>query len=240
MTRFLFAAASILLLNVVAVYSQATGFLSLRACPISHVYLVDVCHIYPKNASGGSQGTMSASAWTYNALGCPFGLLRSLFRFEQLSLIPSCAEILSAKLQLYGAGPNITYYREGAFSYYPGSPLNSFGSNEVHLLRVTEPWSINTVTWITQPSSTDPPVIIPPSTSNNNYNPPPLDVTSQVQKMVQLEQTSYGFLMKLPVEQYYRKMMFLSSLAEDVNNRPLLEVKYAVPCGCVYCTNKGE
>ena len=227
---------SVFIYVAVTVHGQAAATLSLRACPISHAEVNDVCQVYPASQPGGSQGIMRASAWTYNAQGCSFGRVRSLFRFEQLNLIPPCAKIVSAKLQLYGAGPNNSY-SQGAFSQYPGSPFSSYGSNEVLILRLAGPWTASTVTWNTQPATTGPAATIPTSTAQYFYNPL-VDLTSQVQAMVQSGQTDYGFMLRLTTEQYYRCMFFYSSLEANVNLRPLLQVNYSVPCGCAPCNNK--
>ena len=72
--------------------------------------------------------------------------------------------------------------------------------------------------------TTDSEVPIPRSTSQYCYNPSPLSVRSHVQDMISLGQISYGFMLKLQTEQYYRSMIFYSGLAS------LLEVKYTVGC----------
>lgn len=226
--------SSILLSTIVVVYGQASGFLSLRACLGSDANVFHVCNVYPNTSVWGPQEIIGIQAWTYNALGCPFGQHRYLLRFPKLNLIPSCAKVNSAKLSLFGPGPDPDHYREGAFSCYPDSPYTPWCSNNVSVTRITEPWSPNTVTWNTQPSSTGPVSIIPTSTSQFYYNPT-IDVTSHVQAMVALKQGLYGFKMTVTHEDYYRAMKFFSSHASAIEKRPLLQVEYTVPCNCEPC-----
>ena len=174
-----------------------------------------------------------ATAWTWNSIGCPFGRIRSLLRFEQLNLIPSCARITSAKLTLFGAGPHPALGKS-ALSCYPGSPYSSSCPNEVNITRVTQPWIAGVVSWNSQPPTAGPVSVIPSSNVQYNYNPT-VDVTQQVQDMVQLGQTSYGFLITLRIEQYYRSMVFFPSSAANPNVRPLLEVSYDASCTCSPC-----
>ena len=106
--------------------------------------VANVCNFYSASQPGTPQDIIRATAWTSNAVGSPFAIIRRLFRFNQIELIPSCASIHSASLQLYNPAPNRTYY--------PGSSLNSYGSNDVLIRRVTQPWNVASVIWNTHPS----------------------------------------------------------------------------------------
>ncbi|CAF1461891.1 unnamed protein product [Didymodactylos carnosus] len=110
------------------------------------------CKQDPSATVYGRNGYFTASAWTYNTAPqpCPFGKIRALLKFNQMSLsIPPNAHITSATLRLFGAG-------SGAFSWYLGAPYvvyypSHFNSNELNITRITAQWNPLTVTWNSQP-----------------------------------------------------------------------------------------
>ena len=108
--------------------------------------------VYPNINEGGHHDFMAA-AWTVEQI--PF-VSRSLIEFD-LSNIPEQSLIVEAKLGLY-------------YSEQTGGIGNS-GENESYLLKITEEWSEQTVTWNSQPNvSLESPVFIPASTSQyQNY-----------------------------------------------------------------------
>ena len=159
--------------------------------------------------------------WTWNAIGCSGGTIRSLLCFTELSTIPSNAVIVSATLRLYG----VTSDRNTS---YPGAPA-SYYENTVVVQQITSPWNENTVTWNTQPSTTTAnQFIIPQSTSeyNWNYSNSSPELVAMVQNMV--SGNNYGFMLRLQTEQHYRNMVFASSDHPDASLHPELEVTYRV------------
>lgn len=180
--------------------------------------------ISEKLVNYGNNAQFMSNAWTYG--GTP-GVVRSVVEFN-LSSIPSGALIDSAYLSLYawglptGSGPH--------------SSLT--GSNVAWLRRVVSPWSENTVTWNTQPSSTlINQVSVPASAApSEDYR---ISVTSLVQDMIINPSGSFGFMILLQTESYYRRLNFCSSDHSDSLKRPKLEVYYtstvspdnSVPCG---------
>lgn len=169
----------------------------------------------------GTEETLWMKDWTWNAIGCSGGTIRSLLCFTELSTIPSNAVIVSATLRLYG----VTSDRNTS---YPGAPA-SYYENTVVVQQVTSPWNENTVTWNTQPSTTTAnQFIIPQSTSqyNWNYTNSSSELVAMVQNMV--SGNNYGFMLRLQTEQHYRNMVFASSDHPDASLHPELEVTYKV------------
>lgn len=169
----------------------------------------------------GTEETLWMKDWTWNAIGCSGGTIRSLLCFTELSTIPSNAVIVSATLRLYG----VTSDRNTS---YPGAPA-SYYENTVVVQQITSPWNENTVTWNTQPSTTTAnQFIIPQSTSeyNWNYSNSSSELVAMVQNMV--SGNNYGFMLRLQIEQHYRNMVFASSDHPDASLHPELEVTYRV------------
>lgn len=159
--------------------------------------------------------------WTWNAIGCSGGTIRSLLCFTQLDSIPSNAVILSATLRLYGTDIDVN-------TSYHGAP-SGYYSNDVIVQEVTSPWDESTVTWNTQPTTTTTNQFnIPPSTSKYfwNYTNNSTNLVNMVQNMV--SGNNYGFMLRLQTEQHYRNMVFASSDHPDSTLWPELEVTYRV------------
>lgn len=164
---------------------------------------------YAPSSNFGTSHWFDANAWT---VGGEAVLIRSLIEFD-LSGIPPDADIISATLSLY-CNPNSTHYQ-----------LNA-GDNQSLLLRVTESWDDNLVTWETQPGvSMDDPVFIATSTSNTQ-NYPDIDVTAHVRDMVSDPAHNHGWEIRLITEELYRSMQ-MSSCHDEEQYRPKLTVEYS-------------
>ncbi len=147
---------------------------------------------------------------------------RSFIKFKALSNIPATANIVSAKLMLYGLTTPNSHMPMGD-SYYPGT---KYPQNDVWLRRVTSAWNEGTVTWNSQPGVTtlnqQP---IPYSTSQYNYDVT-VDVTKLVAPMVADPAQNFGFSIRLQTEQTLRAMGFYSSESTLSNKRPKLVLVY--------------
>ncbi len=190
----------------------------LRLNPVADALLIS----YFSETNYGWRGHLSAGAWTTNG-GHP-NLLRSLLKFD----IPSKTKerkLLSARLFLF-AETICTLYGQGKYNSEPPGHSQASGSNEWLLLPVLSPWSEDTVTWATQPSSMpDNPLLLPASLSpTQDYED--IDITHLVQTCLDTG-VNYGFLMKLKTEQYYRELTFHSSKSENLGLRPRLDLYYA-------------
>ncbi len=170
-----------------------------------------------------NQAELYVAAWTFSSAGCSTGQYHTLIKFAGLDGLPANATILSAKLSLYGVSTAPASPQGN--SYYPGSPYNPSGTNEVLIKRITGIWDESTVSGNTEPAVTSQnQAEIPASTSQWNYNVVDLDVTNLV-KDIQAT-ANYGFLLQMKTETYYRSMNFASSDNADATKRPKLVVTY--------------
>lgn len=165
---------------------------------------------WPNNNSGAHPDFIAA-AWTHS--GTP-STVRGLLEFD-LSSIPSNSTVISAELSLFWSNNNLNLGH---------SSLNF--PNIAHLKRVTSPWDENTVTWNTEPTSTNTNMILLPESINGTQDYPNIDVTSLTQDMINNPSNSFGFLFKQTAEQYYRSMLFASSDFPDPTKHPKIVIIY--------------
>ena len=175
--------------------------------------------ISPADMNFANDTVLWMKDWTWNAIGCSGGTVRSLLCFTGLDSIPQNATILSATLRLYGTNADRN-------TSYPGAP-SGFYANTVVVQQVINPWDENTVTWNTQPTTTTVnQFTLPQSTSEYNWNcsVSNSNLVAMVQSMV--SGNNYGFLFKLQNEAHYRNLAFSSSDCSDSTLWPELEVTY--------------
>ncbi|HRE51429.1 MAG TPA: DNRLRE domain-containing protein [Flavitalea sp.] len=169
---------------------------------------------------------VTAIRWTYNEVGAGHGTNRTYIKFLGLSEIPFNAEIISAKLSLYGVESGVAAPLGN--SYYPGSPYEGYGENPAWLKRVLSDWTDSTITWNNKPATTDEHrVAVPASTAQWNFDAVDIDVTDMVREMVKAN-NNFGFCLELQKEEIYRSILFGSSEHENPQKRPKLEVDYSV------------
>lgn len=175
--------------------------------------------ISPADMNFANDTVLWMKDWTWNAIGCSGGTVRSLLCFTGLDSIPQNATILSVTLRLYGTNADRN-------TSYPGAP-SGFYANTVVVQQVIYPWDENTVTWNTQPTTTTVnQFTLPQSTSEYNWNcsVSNSNLVAMVQSMV--SGNNYGFLLKLQNEAHYRNLAFSSSDCSDSTLWPELEVTY--------------
>lgn len=158
----------------------------------------------------GDHTDFIASAWTNQ--GNPSNL-RALIDFD-FAALPGGVTIQQATLDLY---------------HYP-SPYNTGHSNlsgpaDCWLERIVQPWQEHTVTWNTQPATTavNRLSVAAPVSMTQNYS---LNVTQLVQDIVNDPQNSFGFMLRLQNESYYRSLLFASSDHPAPQIHPRLSVIY--------------
>lgn len=157
-----------------------------------------------------------AAAWTYS--GTP-GSVRSVMQFD-LSSIPAGANIISAQLSLY-------------HNFVSGTAGHA-GENAVFLRRITQDWDEYTVNWANQPLNTTLHQVRLPKSANIDQDYENINVTLLLRDMMEDPQHSFGFMMILEVEEYYRSMKFFSSDDSHAELRPKLIVTYTSdPLTCV-------
>lgn len=189
----------------------------------------------PGNTNYGTQPEIPYADWTWNAVGCPGGTMRSLLRFDGLNAIPPNSMVVGASLRLFGV-PTSASFPQGNTSF-PGAPpgyLNNAGL----LRRVTSPWVENTVTWNTQPAVTTAGEIpIPTSTAQWNWGTTITGaaLAAMVQNMIGGAANNNGFQLRLATETHYRSTVFASSDHPNQQLWPELRVQYYRCSDFEYC-----
>lgn len=168
------------------------------------------------NTNYGEHPDFSATAWTF---GGQYVAVRNLLFFDLFS-IPQNAVVSSAKLSLYSYN-----------SPWNGSHSTMSGSNEAYLSRVISSWNEYAVTWNTMPTITTQNHVYLPATLYAIQDYIDIDVTLLVQDMLADPFNSYGFMMQLITEQFYRRMLFASSDHADSTLHPKLEVCFTYTAG---------
>lgn len=140
-------------------------------------------------------------------------ITRGLFDFN-LSFIPSSAQIVDARLDLY-------------FAINEFNPsIEQMGANSAWLCRITENWEEDVVTWDNMPQWTDETHVVLPQSTSPDQDYENIDVTQLVQDMVSNPGESFGFLLKLENEVPHTAMCFASSDYIEENLRPVLTITY--------------
>jgi len=160
------------------------------------------------NVHAGYFPDLVAVAWTNQDIPV---VNRTLFQFYHS--IPHNVNIVEARLSLFG-------------NTNPINP-NHYGLNQAFLRRITSSWNAATVTWQTQPEYiTTNQVVLPQSVfpTQDYLN---INVTNIFRDMVQDPSHSYGFILMLGVETYYKSINFGSGDFWDSTKRPVLQVTYS-------------
>ena len=179
------------------------------------------------NTNYGTMDAIGSHAWTNN--GTP-DTARSLLQFD-MSAIPPGAVINYAYLSLFN-NPT-TAYAQGQHSTLSGG-------NDLYIQRITSPWDENTVIWFTQPPGTTQNQVIVPSSTSANQDYPGINVTNLVQDMVDNPFSSFGFMIRLQDETFYRAMVFGSSDCADATKRPMLAIQYTLPASACFTLQPHE
>lgn len=175
------------------------------------------------NSNYGSSAQLPASAWTFG--GAP-GVVRSVLDFD-LSSIPDGATINSAYLSLYAWDSNGGLGQHSTLS----------GSNDCWLRRIISPWDESTVTWNNQPATTTTNQVTLAESTIPSQDYLNIDATDMVRDMINNPSTSFGFLIRLQDESYYRQLNFASSDHMDKALHPKLVVSYSQPSSIGEITN---
>jgi PKD repeat protein len=211
MKRILFFAGILSLLFVQIALSQDT--IVLQPGPEGKDAIINT---YIPDEARPDYQLFRSMAWTHS--GTPASH-RSLIEWD-LSFLSPETTILEAKLDLYFAtwAPNYEQHTGGNASY---------------LMRITEPWEEQEVTWNNQPAAAWDDAILLPQSTTPDQDYPDIDVTSQVQQMVSDPENNHGLMIRLITEQYYRCMLFASGDYPDPGKRPRLRIIYM---GCTVPT----
>lgn len=167
----------------------------------------------------GNGNELPVTSWTFS--GTP-GTIRSLVQFDY-SQIPANAQIQSAELSLYAMDTQAGQGQHSTLS----------GSNSAWIERITSPWDELSVTWNTQPTTTTVNRIEIDASVSQTQNYTGIDVTNLVEDMFTFPSSSFGFMLKLQTEEYYRRLNFCSSDHPNELLRPELEVCFSVPLNTI-------
>lgn len=167
----------------------------------------------------GESPDLDLLAWTWYAAGLGAGNKRALIYFD-LKNIPSNAVITEAKLDLYfnANSPNF-----GSVAQLSGSNT----SNQSVIKKITQPWEELGVNWSNQPATSPENQVFIPSNTGLETDAS-IDITSLVRDQYTNPEESFGFMISLVNEQFYRSMLFASSDHTDSSKRPKLTIKYQV------------
>lgn len=141
---------------------------------------------------------------------------RGLIEFDLSAYIPGTI-INEATLDLYG---------RGAVGAGAVASVGNVGNNTCWLERVTSPWNDNTVTWNTSPTATSVNAVVLSSSSASSQDYLGIDVTQLVQDMINDPDGSFGFLIRLQIEDPSRGLFFCGRGFSDATKRPRLTIKY--------------
>lgn len=166
-----------------------------------------------RNRNWGKSEGLPAISWT--AGGIPL-FVRSLIDFN-FDTIPSNVTIDSAKLSLFAHGTEGHGYHHETLG----------GSNECYIQSIIENWYEDSVTWNTQPLTTDLNQVLIPKSDNSSQDYIRIDITELVKDIYKNPAESFGFMLRLKNENSYMKMMFAASDVKDENKRPKLEIYYS-------------
>lgn len=183
----------------------------------------------------GNEPYMSITDWTWVAAGCSGGTLRSLIRFDEISLIPPGAVIGSATMILSHPSSSAPYWGN---NYYPGTPLPNTNPGTVYLAdRTAATWYENNIWWNNSPTFEPGLTAAIPVTTTQWNGSVSIDVTNLVQEIINGGGVNNGFYLKLNTEVHYRSQVYATSEYPDSDLRPKLIVEYKVPCdpSFTYC-----
>lgn len=174
----------------------------------------DAClgyHTYYSDGNVNAGDAIQNAAYMIPGWSGGYNVNRAVMYFD-LSQLPSCKRIISAKLNLYSLAPC------GSLPGHTGT------NNSAVLRRVLQSWDEYTVTYNNQPdASEENQVILLPSTAyNQDYLN--IDVTALINDM--LTTNNYGFLLKLQNEETTNALTFCSSDYYDSSKHPSLTIEY--------------
>lgn len=159
----------------------------------------------------GSLTAILAHEWTWDGY---VGSRKALIGFD-LSQLPSCMVLISAKLSLF------------AFPKSPdGGHSTLSGANNCYLERIISPWEEGKVTWENQPNVSDKNRVMLNSSVSDNQDYVGINVTNLVKDMLNDPKNSHGFRLSMVDNDYYRRLVFASSDHPNPAKHPRLVIIY--------------
>lgn len=149
-------------------------------------------------------------AWTQNGA---LNINRVAIDFD-LSSLPSDAKIDSAFISLY---------YNSTSTYGSGHS----GNTNFVIQRITMNWEESTVSWGSQPATTEINQVLVPGANTEDQDFENTDLTELVRDMANDRVNSHGFLLKLQLESPYSMLLIASSDHPDENVRPKIVIYYS-------------
>ncbi|HOY31683.1 MAG TPA: gliding motility-associated C-terminal domain-containing protein [Bacteroidales bacterium] len=168
----------------------------------------------------GSSTIMLASVWTWNALGCGQGTIRSVVNFNlNIPADPQRLYDNRAVLNLFfPTGSTET-------DWYTGTATD----NQFYIQRITAPWTEMAVTWDNQPATTTTgQITVPSSTPNPSTQDYHVDISTLVYDWICGSTPNYGLMLRQVGEGVtYRRVTFATKEFADPAKHPTLTLEYA-------------
>ena len=161
-------------------------------------------------------GYLPIMNWTWN--GSPGQRFVLMDFFHDLDL-PVELDIVSASLSLF-APENST--SDG----FHALESNTGKASIAVIQNITSNWDASAVSWNTQPATTEQNEIVLEAPNSEMQHYPDIDVTELVRAQISEPDSHFGFLLRMQAQDYYRKLIFAGSAAENPDLRPRLELKY--------------
>ncbi len=163
----------------------------------------------------GNDDRLLTHAWTNSSVP---DTSRSLIEFD-LSSIPANAIIIDARLNIYN---------NPTTDSFDGQHSSLSGPNSSVIRRITQAWDESTVTWETKPAFVTLNEVLLDSSTTPNEDFLNIDVTQLIKDMIDNPSTSFGFMLQLQNDEYYRALVFASSDHVDSTLHPELVVCYSL------------
>jgi type IX secretion system substrate protein/TGF-beta propeptide len=175
-------------------------------------YLKDAyINIVNHEPHGSNQGLV-ASVWTHSG---EYGTGRSLIGFDFSGLRVN-SRVIEARLNLF---------HDPISGHQGHSTLG--GDNTGIIFRITEPWNEDSVTWYSQPATTNTNAILIPAPATDTSDFLDVDITPIIKDMIRHPESSDGFMIKLFSEDtLYRSLVFASSDHPYAELHPSIEITY--------------
>lgn len=140
-----------------------------------------------------------------------WGISRSFMKFD-VSLVPSGATIISAKINLYH---NLNTSNSG-----------HYGSNTSYLQRITSNWNEYQVNWSNQPTTTPVNQVLLQQSTSIYQSYENIDITDLIKDIYANQSSSHGIAIRLQTEGTYRSMKFTARDFPDTTKHILIELTY--------------
>ncbi|MBN1187849.1 MAG: T9SS type A sorting domain-containing protein [Bacteroidales bacterium] len=176
---------------------------------------------YVKDYNYGTYPMIKAEEWTSSGYRTN---TKSVFQFD-LSMYPVASTLIkSAYLSLYANDPQPS----DAYKQMSNLSTNNSGykSNACTLKRIVQEWDENTVTYSTEPQTTNLHAEYMPVSETYTESYLNFDVSRLVEDMIKYPDASHGFMMELFDETKYARMTFASSDHTNSSLHPRLSIEY--------------